>query len=408
MRKQLAIECYAILQRSKSQALITSPSVPRLFTSASVTESRSLLKQLKGRLRDYKQLSKARLSALVVSTAAAGFVAGSQDSIDWRRLGWTSLGTMLAASSANAFNQIYEIKNDALMKRTALRPLPTGRLSRAHAIAFAVLAGGASILVLSEKTNDLTAALGASNILLYAGVYTPLKVVSIANTWVGAIVGAVPPLMGWASATGTLDAGSILLAAGLFFWQMPHFMALAWLCRADYAAGGYRMLSLIDPTGKRTAACALRNCCYLFPLGALSTWLGVTTPFFAYTSAFITAGMMLTAAKFYSSPTNQNARLLFRASLLHLPVFMVAFLLCRIPYNGEDKMSLLMKNAKLLGIQWHAETNDDTEGNGDVVAQMTEGGFDSPPPLPFLPLPPLLTRATDTKCRSAVMCECKE
>ena len=107
---------------------------------------------------------------------------------------------------------------------------------------------------------------------------------SIANTWVGALVGAVPPLMGWAAAAGELDVGAAILAAGLYFWQLPHFMALAWLCRADYAAGGYRMLSLVDPTGRRTAACALRNAAYLFPLGPLAAWVGVTTPYFAYES----------------------------------------------------------------------------------------------------------------------------
>lgn len=247
------------------------------------------LARIRALLRDYKQLSKARLSGLVVATAAAGYAAGSKEQIDWAGLGWTSLGTMMAASSANALNQVYEVANDARMRRTANRPLPGGRMSRAHALAFALVAGAGGVALLLEKTNATTAALGAANILLYAGVYTPLKQISIANTWVGAVVGAVPPLMGWAAAEGSLDVGSLLLAAGLYFWQMPHFMALAWLCRADYAAGGYKMLSLVDPTGKRTAACALRNCAYLFPLGMLAAWLGVTTPYFAYESGELAA-----------------------------------------------------------------------------------------------------------------------
>lgn len=235
-------------------------------------------------LRDYKQLSKARLSALVVATSAAGYVAGSQEVIDWKGFGWTCIGTMLASSSANALNQIYEIVNDSRMRRTAARPLPAGRMSRTHAAIFALATGIGGVYLLAEKTNSTTAALGAANIALYAAVYTPLKQISVANTWIGAVVGAVPPLMGWAAAAGELDIGAALLAAGLYFWQMPHFMALAWLCRADYVAGGYKMLSLVDPTGKRTAACALRNCAYLFPLGALAAWLGVTTPYFAYES----------------------------------------------------------------------------------------------------------------------------
>lgn len=367
-----------------SASVTTPAAVATKTTTIKSRASKTTLQKVRSLLRDYKQLSKARLSALVVATSAAGFVAGSQKSIDWAGLGWTSLGTMMAASSANALNQLYEVIPDAKMKRTALRPLPSGRMTRLHALTFAAALGIGGTYLLSQKTNNLTAALGAANIALYAGVYTPLKAITVANTWIGAAVGAVPPLMGWAAATGGLDAGSLILAAGLFFWQMPHFMALAWLCRADYAAGGYRMLSLIDATGKRTAAVALRHSLYLFPLGALSTWLGVTTPYFAYTSAFITAGMMLTAAKFYSSPTNNNARLLFRTSLLHLPIFMAAFLAFRIPTNtilesGQDRLHLLMKNARQLGINIGTSSSDEREEEG----REEEDRVGSVPPMPF-------------------------
>lgn len=119
------------------------------------------------------------------------------------------------------------------------------------------------------------------------------------NTWVGALVGAVPPLMGWAAAAGGLSLGAAALGAVLYWWQMPHFMALAWMCKADYGAGGYRMLSLVDPTGRRTAACALRNCVYLMPLGILAVCLGVTTDAFAFENAIISGGMAATAAAFY-------------------------------------------------------------------------------------------------------------
>jgi heme o synthase len=255
--------------------------------------------------------------------------------------------------------------------------------------------------------------LGAGNILLYAGVYTPLKQISIANTWVGAVVGAVPPLMGWAAAAGgQLDAGAALLAAGLYFWQLPHFMALAWMCRADYAAGGYRMLSLADPTGKRTAACALRNALYLFPLGALSTWLGVTTPYFAYESAFVTAGLVLAAAKFLSSPMapgNASARLLFRASLLHLPVFMGCFLVHRRPNTEPNKAGLLAHNVRLLGLGRPPEPQEVEAWRGPPLSADAEirvarmrAAIDSVtlPPLPFLPLPRL-----ELACPSKAACE---
>ncbi len=191
------------------------------------------------------------------------------------------------------------------------------------------------LLMFTLQTNSLTAGLGAANIALYAAVYTPLKVISISNTWVGAVVGAIPPLMGWTAATGQLDPGALVLSATLYLWQMPHFMALAWMCREDYARGGYSMLSRFDPTGRRTAACALRNCMYLLPVGMLAAALGVTTNAFAYESAFITGAMTVTAAAFYSSPTNAAARTLFRASLLHLPLFMAALLIHRVPHNQE-------------------------------------------------------------------------
>ncbi len=347
--------------------------------------------------RDYKQLSKLRLSGLVTATAAAGFVAASTESIDWKRFAWTSVGTMLCSSSANALNQLYEIANDARMTRTCIRPLPQKRMSRKHAVIFAIVTGVSGVYILLDKVNTTTAVLGGGNIALYAMVYTPLKQISIVNTWVGAVVGAIPPLMGWAGGCGQLDVGAFLLAAGLYFWQMPHFMALAWLCRKDYAAGGYKMLSLVDPTGKRTAACALRNCMYLMPLGPLSTWLGITSPYFAYESAFISAGMLLTAANFYTKPSNMNARILFRSSLLHLPIFMAAFLLHRIPNTGDDRITLLLEHARLLGFFQNEDDGNrkEIQSHPSIVTESRrdpgnheEGALLPAPPLPFLPIPP--------------------
>lgn len=346
-------------------------------------------RRLRQLINNYKQLSKFRLSGLVVATAAAGYAAGSKERIDWAGLGWTSLGTFLCSASANSFNQIYEVVNDSKMRRTAARPLPSGRMTRLHALAFALLAGSGGIALLADKTNSTTAALGAANIFLYAACYTPLKQISVVNTWVGAIVGAVPPLMGWAAAAGSLDVGASILAAGLYFWQMPHFMALAWMCKADYAAGGYRMLSLVDATGRRTAACALRNCAYLFPLGLLATWLGVTSPYFAYESGFITGGMLLFASKFYSSPTTQNARLLFRASLMHLPLWMAAFLAHRQPNINDAKLDLLWRNVRLLGLgsPTEQEREEGAEARAALRAAARERLMLPPPPSPFWPLP---------------------
>lgn len=154
------------------------------------------------------------------------------------------IGTVLASSSANTFNQVIETRNDARMKRTRSRPLPSGRITRSHALGWGFASGTAGISVLAAGTNPLTAILGASNLLLYVGPYTLSKTRSEINTWIGSVVGAVPPLMGWTAATGgEIAAEPVLLGAYLFLWQFPHFFSLAWLHREDYARGGFKMVS---------------------------------------------------------------------------------------------------------------------------------------------------------------------
>ncbi|KAF5731581.1 hypothetical protein HS088_TW18G00261 [Tripterygium wilfordii] len=219
--------------------------------------------------RCYWELSKARLSLLVVATSGTGYVLGSGNAVDLAGLCWTCAGTMMVAASANSLNQVFEKNNDARMKRTRQRPLPSGRITIPHAVAFATSAGLAGTAILASKANMLAAGFAASTLILYAFVYTPLKQIHPVNTWVGAIVGAIPPLLGWAAASGQVSLNAMILPAALYFWQIPHFMALAYLCRSDYAAGGFRMLSLADASGHKTALVALRNCLYLVPLGFL-------------------------------------------------------------------------------------------------------------------------------------------
>ena len=306
-------------------------------TSASSSGAQNLASSPRELLKVFKQLSKARLSALVVASAAAGYVAGSGESVDWAKLGWTSLGTFACAASANTLNQVYEVENDRKMKRTCKRPLPLGKITRQNALIWAAGAGLVGFWCLYSNTNLTTAGLGVANIVLYAGIYTPLKQVSMWNTWVGALVGAVPPLMGWAAASGEVEPGSVVLASALHFWQLPHFLSLAWICKEDYSKGGYRMLSLMDKTGKRTAACALRNCIYLLPLGFLAEYYNVATSEFTYVSAALTTVMACSALVFYINPSLETARTLFRASLFHLPLYMGSLLMHRIPRGGEAK-----------------------------------------------------------------------
>lgn len=202
------------------------------------------LSQAKHRLRLYSQLSKYRLSALVVSTTSAGYLAAGGP-VDPVSLSCACVGTMLASSSANTFNQVIETSNDSRMKRTRNRPLPSGRISRSHALGWGIASGSAGIAVLAAGSNPLTAALGAANLFLYVGPYTLSKTRSELNTWVGSLVGAIPPLMGWAAATGGVVAVEpLMLAAYLFIWQFPHFFSLAWLHREDYARGGFAMVCI--------------------------------------------------------------------------------------------------------------------------------------------------------------------
>jgi len=296
-------------------------------------------------LKDLKQLSKFRLSALVALTGSAGFVAGSGEQLDWAGLAWTSLGTMGAACSANALNQLYEISNDARMRRTSNRPLPSGRMSPAFAAGFALASGAAGLGILYFKTNELTAGLGAANIMLYAGVYTPLKQLTVANTWVGALVGAIPPLMGWASAAGQLEWGAGVLAAALFSWQMPHFMALAWLCKEDYMRGSFRMLSALDSTGKRTAGVGFRHALLLLPLGLVAHCANVATPMFGWEAASLAALLALPAASFARAPSTQGARSLFRASLLYLPLLMLGLVVHRVPNDHTMDLQQIRERA---------------------------------------------------------------
>ncbi|CAD7698603.1 unnamed protein product [Ostreobium quekettii] len=337
-------------------------------------------------LDEYKRLSKAKLSALVTATACTGYVLGSGETVDWAGLGWTALGTMGAAACANALNQIAEVRSDGMMARTASRPLPSGRMAAGHALCFAVAAGAAGIVILGWKTNALTAGLGAANIALYAGAYTALKRVTPWNTWVGAVVGAIPPLMGWAAASGTLDSGAWVLAAALYFWQIPHFLALAWLCREDYARAGYKMLSKYDPTGRRLGQCALRNSLYLLPLGVAAAWLGVTSQPFVYESAALSVGMGVTAAAFCEAPSKLLARAMFKSSLVALPLFMAGMLAHRVPNEGRSDWRVLRHRATgglyPLPVTASGAALPERDGSWECNLRAVQAA-----PFPFAPLP---------------------
>ncbi|KAJ3024004.1 Protoheme IX farnesyltransferase, mitochondrial [Thoreauomyces humboldtii] len=198
-------------------------------------------------------------------------------------------------------------------------------LSPLHAFTAGVVGGVGGVGVLAAFVNPLTACLGAANLVLYAGVYTPMKRTSIANTWLGAVVGAIPPMMGWAAATGTLDPGAVVMGAILYAWQFPHFNSLSWNLRPDYSKAGYRMMSVTDPA--LNARVSLRHAVTLVPLCWIVPGLDMTTWWFALDSTIVNGYLVYQACRFWRAPGDKTARTLFFGSLVHLPVLLVLLML---------------------------------------------------------------------------------
>ncbi|GAU88246.1 hypothetical protein RvY_00985 [Ramazzottius varieornatus] len=270
-------------------------------------------------LRYYLMLSKSRLTGLVVSTTVAGY-AMAPGVISPSTLAVVTVGTALTSSAANSFNQFLEVPYDSQMNRTKNRALVRGVISPLHAVSFGVTTGIAGVTALSF-VNPLTAFLGAANLLLYTSVYTPAKRHNIANTWIGAVVGAVPPVMGWTACTGFIDPGALILGGILFSWQFPHFNALSWNLRNDYSRAGYRMMCVTDPDLCRKTS--LRHSVFLTAMCALAPVCGLTTWTFVLDTAPFNLYMMYLAYKFYQNADSQTSRKLFRYSLIYLPAVMI-------------------------------------------------------------------------------------
>ncbi len=281
----------------------------------------------------FLEFTKARLSGMVVLTAAVGFWLGSPSDTDWLGLIVTLLGTTLAAWGANALNQCLEWRRDARMLRTRNRPLPSGKLSPRSAWFIALLLATAGPLVLLFGTNSLTAALSAICVLLYVLVYTPMKIRTPHNTLVGAVVGGIPPLMGWTAATGQIGVAGIALGAILFVWQIPHFLALAWMYREDYARGGYHMLPLHDTGGALTVRVVLMYCMFLIPTSLVLTLTGATGQIYAGAALLLGIGFLLLALRLYRERSISSARRLFLASVIYLPLLLAAMSLDRGPLS---------------------------------------------------------------------------
>lgn len=277
------------------------------------------------------ELSKSRLSALVLCTTAVGFVVASGTHLDWGGLVITLVGTLLAAFGANALNQIIEVERDSRMERTRRRPLVTGALSRRSAWSFALTCAVVGPALLLMAINTLTGLLAAACVILYVLAYTPLKPLTPTNTLVGAVVGAIPPVMGWTAVTGTPDWGACVLAAILFVWQIPHFLALAWLYREDYARGGFRMLSVVDRSGGRTARVVLYYCCLLIPFTLLLSLGGITGWRYGFGAFVLGVALLVLGAQLAIELTDRRARRLFLASVIYLPLLLLLIVIDRRP-----------------------------------------------------------------------------
>ncbi|KAL6094592.1 cox10 [Pungitius sinensis] len=282
----------------------------------------------------YAKLAKIKLTALVVTSAAAGF-AMAPVPFDPLIFVVASLGTCLASCSANSINQYFEVPFDSNMNRTKNRPLVRGQISPLHAVSFAVACGVPGVALLTLAVNPLTGFLGALNIFLYTCCYTPLKRHSIANTWVGALVGAIPPVMGWTAATGCLEPGALLMGGFLYCWQFPHFNALSWNLREDYSRGGYRMMSVTHPGMCKRVA--LRHSLGLIGLSAVAPALGVTTWTFPLVALPINLYISYLAFVFYRRGDRGSARRLFFCSLWHLPMLLLLALTCKKPRGGHKE-----------------------------------------------------------------------
>ncbi|QNN23616.1 protoheme IX farnesyltransferase [Planctomycetales bacterium ZRK34] len=280
---------------------------------------------------DYMTLAKIRLTGLVMATAAVGFVLGSGDRIAWPAMFYMLIGTLLASAAASAFNQVAEIQRDARMPRTRNRPLPAGRVGSLHAIVYGIVCTGLGLTIQAAAVNLLSAAMTALTIFVYVAVYTPLKSRSTVNTLVGAVVGALPPMMGYVAAAGSLGPGAWVLGAVLFIWQVPHFLALAWLYRRDYELGGYRMLPSVDPSGAITGRMIVVWSIALVPMGLVGLQVGVTGYVFAFGAIALGAWLVWLGITVHRKRTDGSARRMFLATLAYLPLLMGLMVFDRIP-----------------------------------------------------------------------------
>jgi protoheme IX farnesyltransferase len=292
------------------------------FTAVPVTSRRT-----PSRATDFYELTKPRLNFLVLVTTMVGYYMAVQKGVDWSRVIYTLVGTALTAAGASVLNQVIESDYDKLMPRTQRRPLPGGRVSIVEAILYGTALGVFGVVTLALWVNPLTAILGAFTLLSYLFVYTPMKRWTSLNTVVGAIPGAIPPVMGWTAVHNSFGPGAAVLFCILFFWQMPHFLAIAILYRRDYAAGGFKMLPVVDEDLQVTGRQIVLYNAALIPITLMPTLLGMTGV--TYFVVALLLGLAYLSFGIICASTRQrlDARKLFFASIIYLPVLLGVMML---------------------------------------------------------------------------------
>jgi protoheme IX farnesyltransferase len=278
----------------------------------------------------YVVLTKPDVTFLVVITTVAGFYLGSTGPMEWLRLLQTLCGTLLVAGGTAALNQYIERDMDSVMRRTAARPLPSGILQPNEVLMFGVATIVAGTLWLMLAINALAALLALATSVSYLAAYTPLKTRTTLATAVGAIPGALPPLIGWAAARGSLSGGAWVLFTILFVWQFPHFMAIAWMYREDYGRAGIQMLPVVDPSGDKTYRVILVTSALLIPISLLPAVVGING--IAYFFGAFVLGMLLLQVSCWANRarTNVRAKWLMHATVAHIPLLLVWMILDKI------------------------------------------------------------------------------
>jgi heme o synthase len=271
----------------------------------------------------FADLVKARLTTLVLLTTLVGFYLGWRGAINYTLLIDTLAGTALLAAGASALNQLLERDYDAKMRRTAGRPLPSGRLQPATVAIFGGVCSVAGLVYLACAVNLLTSVLGAVTLVSYLFIYTPLKRVTWLNTIIGAVPGALPPLMGWTAARGEMSGEGWTLFAILFFWQLPHFFAIAWIYRDEYARAGFKMLPGVDADGRRTAQQSVSYTFALLVVSLCPFFFRMAGPVYLVAAVIFSAGFLWCAVRFSRQLTLERAKHLFLASIAYLPLLLV-------------------------------------------------------------------------------------